>query len=107
MLRDAVSISIRSLAIPPAWTEVWICPVEEGHLQAVGRDARKRKQYRYHPRWRQVRDETKFDRMADFAKVLPSLGFDAAQTVVEVASAPDWINQGFDSICCAWAIKGG
>ncbi len=74
VLRDRTTLArIRSLAIPPAWTEVWICPSEEGHLQAVGRDARKRKQYRYHPRWRQVRDETKFDRMADFAKVLPRI----------------------------------
>ena len=74
VLRDRATLArIRSLAIPPAWTEVWICPSEEGHLQAVGRDARKRKQYRYHPRWRQVRDETKFDRMADFAKVLPTI----------------------------------
>jgi DNA topoisomerase I len=64
---------IRTLAIPPAWTEVWICPDPEGHLQAVGRDARKRKQYRYHPRWREVRDGTKFERMAAFGKVLPKI----------------------------------
>jgi DNA topoisomerase I len=64
---------IRSLAIPPAWADVWICPLEEGHLQAVGRDARHRKQYRYHPRWRQVRDETKFYRMVDFGKLLPKI----------------------------------
>src|SRR5262249_18178525 len=64
---------IRSLVIPPAWTDVWICPLEEGHIQAVGRDARRRKQYRYHPRWREVRDETKFDRMSDFGRVLPKL----------------------------------
>jgi DNA topoisomerase-1 len=64
---------IRSLAIPPAWRDVWICPVAEGHLQAVGRDARHRKQYRYHPEWRSVRDETKFDRMADFGKILPTI----------------------------------
>src|SRR5688572_31309928 len=48
---------IRSLAIPPAWTEVWICPLANGHLQATGRDARRRKQHRYHPRWREVRDD--------------------------------------------------
>jgi DNA topoisomerase-1 len=64
---------IRSLAIPPAWTDVWICKDANGHLQAVGRDARKRKQYRYHPRWREVRDETKFDRMAAFGRVLPRI----------------------------------
>ena len=51
-----------ALAIPPAWTDVWICPSPHGHLQATGRDARGRKQYRYHPRWREVRDETKYDR---------------------------------------------
>ena len=53
---------IRALAIPPAWTDVWICPRRDGHIQATGRDARGRKQYRYHPRWREVRDETKYGR---------------------------------------------
>jgi DNA topoisomerase-1 len=64
---------IRRLAIPPAWTDVWICPDPSGHLQAAGRDARGRKQYRYHPDWRQVRDETKYGRMVSFARVLPRL----------------------------------
>jgi len=64
---------IRSLAIPPAWTDVWICPSPLGHIQATGRDARGRKQYRYHPRWREVRDATKFDRMLDFGEALPAL----------------------------------
>jgi DNA topoisomerase-1 len=64
---------IRSLAIPPAWTAVWICPVENGHIQAVGRDAKGRKQYRYHARYRQVRDEVKFDRMIAFGQVLPKI----------------------------------
>src|SRR4051794_31401002 len=59
---------IKSLAIPPAWTEVWICPAEDGHLQATGRDARRRKQHRYHPRWREVRDETKYAQMIAFAE---------------------------------------
>jgi DNA topoisomerase-1 len=73
-IRDKATLArIRSLVIPPAWRDVWICPTEHGHLQAVGRDARNRKQYRYHSRWRQVRDETKFDRMADFGKVLPKI----------------------------------
>ena len=73
-VRDAGTLNrIRTLAIPPAWSDVWICPLEEGHLQAVGRDARKRKQYRYHPRWREVRDSTKFDRMAAFGRVLPRI----------------------------------
>ncbi|HEY2383831.1 MAG TPA: DNA topoisomerase IB [Terriglobia bacterium] len=74
LIRDPATLGrIRSLAIPPAWSEVWICPFEEGHLQAVGRDARNRKQYRYHPRWREIRDSTKFDRMADFGKALPKI----------------------------------
>lgn len=64
---------IRSLAIPPAWTKVWICPVASGHLQATGFDARGRKQYRYHPRWRVVRDETKYSRLIAFAMALPRL----------------------------------
>ena len=62
---------IRSLAIPPAWTDVWICASDKGHLQATGRDARGRKQHRYHPLWREVRDATKYDRMIEFAEVLP------------------------------------
>jgi DNA topoisomerase-1 len=64
---------IRSLAIPPAWTEVWICPVSHGHIQAVGRDARGRKQYRYHARWRAVRDEAKFDRVIEFGRALSAI----------------------------------
>ena len=64
---------IKRLAIPPAWTEVWICTKQNGHLQATGRDARGRKQYRYHPHWRQTRDETKYSRMVDFARILPKV----------------------------------
>jgi DNA topoisomerase I len=64
---------IRSLAIPPAYTDVWICPHPNGHIQATGRDARGRKQYRYHPRWREVRDETKFGRILEFSQVLPAI----------------------------------
>lgn len=74
LIRDFAILSrIRSLAIPPAWTAVWICPVPNGHIQATGRDARGRKQYRYHPRWRQTRDETKFDRMLMFSRALPRI----------------------------------
>jgi len=62
---------IRALAIPPAWKQVWICPDPRGHLQATGRDARGRKQYRYHPAWRAHRDGDKFDRLEAFATVLP------------------------------------
>ncbi|HET7239818.1 MAG TPA: hypothetical protein VFI77_01595, partial [Gemmatimonadales bacterium] len=64
---------IRKLAIPPAYTDVWICPAPNGHLQATGRDARGRKQYRYHPKWREVRDETKYGRMVAFSEVLPKI----------------------------------
>ena len=64
---------IKSLAIPPAWTDVWICGDERGHLQATGRDARKRKQYRYHPRWRELRDADKFDSLTQFARALPRI----------------------------------
>jgi DNA topoisomerase-1 len=64
---------IKSLAIPPAWENVWISPWPNSHLQATGRDARGRKQHRYHSRWREVRDQTKFDRMSAFGRVLPSL----------------------------------
>jgi DNA topoisomerase-1 len=74
LIRDrAVVRRIRALAIPPAWTEVWICPDPEGHIQATARDAKGRKQYRYHPRFRAARDETKFGRMLRFSEVLPRL----------------------------------
>jgi DNA topoisomerase I len=66
-------VRIKRLAIPPAWTKVWISPSANGHIQATGRDARGRKQYRYHDRWREVRDENKFDRLAGFAKALPNI----------------------------------
>jgi DNA topoisomerase I len=73
-LRDPRTVArIQSLAIPPAYTDVWICPDPNGHIQATGRDARGRKQYRYHPRWREVRDETKFGRMLAFSEVLPAI----------------------------------
>jgi len=64
---------IRALAIPPAWTNVWICPKPNGHIQATGRDAKGRKQYRYHPRWRAVRDETKYHRVIAFGEALPAI----------------------------------
>jgi DNA topoisomerase-1 len=69
----AVLQRIKSLVIPPAWTDVWICPDPVGHLQATGRDARRRKQYRYHPQWRAVRDEVKYGRLLAFAGSLPSI----------------------------------
>ena len=64
---------IRALAIPPAWTDVWICPFADGHIQATGRDARGRKQYRYHPRFREVRESTKYEHLINFADALPSI----------------------------------
>lgn len=71
-LRDAETLArIKSLVIPPAWSDVWICPHPSGHLQATGRDVKGRKQSRYHPRWREVRDETKYERMTMFANALP------------------------------------
>jgi DNA topoisomerase-1 len=73
-LRDAGTLArIRALAVPPAWRDVWICPRDDGHIQATGRDARGRKQYRYHRRWREVRDETKYGRMLAFAIALPRI----------------------------------
>ena len=70
---EATLARIRSIVIPPAWREVWISPAPRGHIQATGRDARGRKQYRYHPRWRELRDEDKYERMLDFARVLPRI----------------------------------
>lgn len=73
-IRDAATLErISKLAVPPAYVEVWICPSAHGHLQATGRDARGRKQYRYHADWLQARDETKFDRLAAFGTALPRI----------------------------------
>src|SRR2546421_1750069 len=73
-VRDPETIRrIKRLTIPPAWTDVWICADPRGHLQATGRDARGRKQYRYHPRWREVRDAVKYDRILAFAEALPRI----------------------------------
>jgi DNA topoisomerase-1 len=73
-IEDAEHVAwIKSLAIPPAWTDVWICTSRRGHLQATGRDARGRKQYRYHPDWRAVRDEAKYGRMIAFGQALPAI----------------------------------
>jgi DNA topoisomerase-1 len=73
-VRDAETLQrIKRLAIPPAWTNVWICPDPNGHIQATGRDARGRKQYRYHPRWSEVRDVAKYERLTAFAQALPRI----------------------------------
>ncbi|MGA9243878.1 MAG: DNA topoisomerase IB [Silvibacterium sp.] len=74
LLRDHDTLArIKSLVIPPAWKDVWICSNPKGHLQVTGRDAKGRKQSRYHPRWREVRDETKYERMLVFGTVLPKI----------------------------------
>lgn len=70
---EATSKRIRALVIPPAWTDVWICPSPNGHIQATGRDQRGRKQYRYHAKFRAIRDETKYARILAFAKALPKI----------------------------------
>jgi DNA topoisomerase-1 len=73
-LRDRATLArIRSLAIPPAWQDVWICPRDDGHVEATGRDAKGRKQYRYHARWRELRDETKYGRVTALARALPRI----------------------------------
>lgn len=64
---------IRALAVPPAWTDVWISPDPHGHLQATGRDAKDRKQYRYHPRWRELCDADKYEHLLDFGWALPQI----------------------------------
>jgi DNA topoisomerase I len=85
MIRQKAEIArINKLAIPPAWTDVWICPDPRGHIQATGRDAKGRKQYRYHPQWRVCRDETKYDRMIAFADALPKI---RERTNADVAKA--------------------
>lgn len=74
VVRDEATVRrVKSLVIPPAWTDVWICPSPNGHIQATGRDARRRKQYRYHVRFREVREETKYERMMAFAEALPKI----------------------------------
>ncbi len=70
---------IRSLAVPPAWTDVWICPSGDGHIQATGRDARGRKQYRYHAEYREAREDAKFEHMLQFAKALPAIRMTVAE----------------------------
>ena len=79
-VRDAAALArIRALAIPPAYTDVWICPHADGHIQATGRDAKGRKQYRYHARWHEVREQTKYERLVEFAAVLPAIRARVAQ----------------------------
>jgi DNA topoisomerase-1 len=83
LIRDSKELErIKKIGIPPAWTNVWICPTDRGHILATGRDAKGRKQYRYHPRWREVRDETKYDKLIIFGKALPRIRECIAQDLV-------------------------
>lgn len=87
-VRDARTLErIRGLVLPPAWADVWISPDPRGHLQATGRDARGRKQYRYHPQWTAVRDANKYDRMLAFAEVLPEIRRRAKRDLINRASS--------------------
>lgn len=84
LLADRKEIArIRALAVPPAYTHVWICPLSNGHLQATGRDARGRKQYRYHRRWREFRDEAKYHRLVAFGRKLPAIRARVARDLAE------------------------
>lgn len=90
LVKDRATIRrIQALVIPPAWTEVWISPNAAGHIQATGRDARRRKQYRYHHRWRAIRDAAKFDRLLDFARVLPTIRRSVARDLAQPPSSRD------------------
>jgi DNA topoisomerase-1 len=90
VLRDAEDRErIRALAIPPAWEDVWICADPNGHLQATGRDARGRKQYRYHPRFREHRDSIKFERLYDFGEALPSIRRQVAHDLTQPGLSRD------------------
>ncbi len=90
---------IKGLAIPPAWTDVWICARANGHLQATGRDAKGRKQYRYHARWRSVRDESKYDRMIAFGQALPAIRRRIAQDMA-LAGLPR--TKSWPRLCGSW-----
>ena len=88
-LRDEGELErIRRLAIPPAYTEVWVCPLAQGHLQATGLDARGRRQYRYHAQWRQLRDADKFERMAAFGRALPRIRAQVARDLAPRRGQP-------------------
>jgi DNA topoisomerase-1 len=98
---------IKSLAVPPAYTDVWICPLANGHLQATGRDARGRKQYRYHKRWRAIRDETKFDRMVAFAKALPAIRSAVAADIAKPGLPREKVLATVVSLLASTAIRVG
>jgi len=89
-VRDSTTIErIRALAVPPAWTDVWICRRDDGHLQATGRDVRARKQYRYHASWNEVRGQTKFGRLAELGAALPDLRHEVDTHLAEPGLGPD------------------
>ncbi len=98
---------IKALAVPPAYSDVWISPIANGHLQATARDARGRKQYRYHKRWRAIRDETKFDRMVAFAKALPSIRAALARDVAKRGMPREKVLATVVSLLEATAIRVG
>ncbi len=84
IVRDPATMArIKRLAIPPAWTKVWICSSAQGHIQATGRDARRRKQYRYHPDWQTVRDQSKYERMIAFGRALPAIRKNVAKDLAQ------------------------
>jgi DNA topoisomerase-1 len=86
LVRDRGTLQrIRVLAIPPAWTDLWICPVPNGHIQAVGRDAKGRKQYKYHPQWCEMRDANKYEHVVGFARLLPALRIRVARDMARPA----------------------
>jgi DNA topoisomerase-1 len=91
-IRDEKQLQrIKSLVIPPAWKDVWICPSPNGHIQATARDAKGRKQYRYHTRWREKRDETKYSRMLAFAQALPAIRKQAKEDLARPGLPPEKI----------------
>src|SRR5689334_3393151 len=107
-LREAGHLSrIKALAIPPAWEDVWICPIANGHLQATGRDARGRKQHRYHPRWREVRDDAKYNRLIAFAKLLPKIRKRVARDMKQPGLSRDKVLAGIVKLLEASLIRVG
>ncbi|MFT4174881.1 MAG: DNA topoisomerase IB [Rhodocyclaceae bacterium] len=107
-IRDADEIArINRLAIPPAYRDVWICPDRHGHLQATGRDARGRKQYRYHVRWIEVRDTQKYERLMAFGQVLPRLRRQLARSMAEPGLGRDKVMAAVVSLLDATLIRVG
>jgi DNA topoisomerase-1 len=107
-LREKAELTrIRQLALPPAWTKVWICPDPRGHLQATGFDAKGRKQYRYHPRWRCVRDEAKYDDLLEFAERLPRLRRRLARDLASTRLSRDKVLATVVSVMARTALRVG